>query len=225
MRILAIETAGRACSVAVSLGEAHIEHVDTRPRQQAAAVLPMVGACLAEAGLALVDLDGIAFGRGPGSFTGLRIAAGVVQGLAFGAGLPVAPISTLAATATAAGRRHEWRRVVVANDARLGEMYTARYAAGADGLPLLEGEERVLDPGALPPAGPGWRGVGSAFFVWPDLATRLGLDEVDPALEPSARDLLGLAEAMFAAGGGVPAWEALPVYLRDEVAWRGGRPA
>ena len=80
----------------------------------------------------------------------------------------------------------------------------------------------MLDPAALPVAGPGWRGVGSAFFVWPELGPRLGLEEVDPALEPSARDLLGLAAAMFAAGAGVPAWEALPVYLRDEVAWRGG---
>ena len=221
MRILAIETAGRACSVAVGLGEAHIERVDTRPRQHAAAVLPMVGACLAEAGLALIDLDGIAFGRGPGSFTGLRIAAGVVQGLAFGADLPVAAVSTLAATAAAAGRRHGWRRVVVANDARLGEVYAARYAA-ADDLPLLEGAEAVLDPAALPVAGPGWRGVGSAFFVWPELGPRLRLEEVDPALEPSARDLLELAAATFAAGAGVPAWEALPVYLRDEVAWRSG---
>lgn len=223
MRILALETAGRACSVALGLGAAVIEHVDSRPRQQAASILPLVGRCLAEARMELAGLDGIAFGRGPGSFTGVRIAASVAQGLAFGAGLAVAPVSSLAAAAAAARRKHGWTRVLVANDARMDEAYAAAYDSGADGLPRALGPERVLAPSELErPGGGEWYGAGNAYFAWPELGTRLGLAGVDPALEPSARDLLGLAARLFAEGAGVAPEAALPVYLREQVAWKGG---
>jgi tRNA threonylcarbamoyladenosine biosynthesis protein TsaB len=183
----------------------------------------MVEACLAEAGVTVVDLDAIAFGRGPGSFTGLRIATGVAQGIGFAADLPVVPVSSLAAAATAAMRLHGWPRVLIANDARMGELYTAAYDRSEDGIPVAREAERLLTVDALClPPGEGWRGAGSAFSAWPELAARLALASVDASLEPSARDLLELASAAFARGEAVAAEEALPVYLRDQVAWQGG---
>jgi tRNA threonylcarbamoyladenosine biosynthesis protein TsaB len=236
VNILALDTAGQGCSVALLANGAVIERLETEPRRHAASLLPMVEACLAEAGLALADLDAVAFGRGPGSFTGLRIATSVAQGIAFGADLPVVPVSNLAATAAAALRLRGWRRVLVALDARMDEVYAAAYALGADGLPVLVGEEALLAPAALarpgegdsradsPPA-PGegeWRGVGSAFAAWPDLGARLGLTDTDAGIAPLARDLLGLATDAVARGAVVTAEEALPVYLRERVAWQGG---
>lgn len=226
MNILALDTAGQGCSVALLAGERLIERYEAAPRRHAASLLPMAEECLAEAGLALGELDAVAFGRGPGSFTGLRIATSVAQGIAFGVGLPVLPVSNLAAGAAAALRVHGWRRVLVAFDARMDEVYAGAFACDADGLPRLVGAERLLAPGelALPAdAAAGdddWCGVGSAFAAWPELAGRLGLAAADAELAPLARDLLGLAGAALARGEAVAAEEALPVYLREQVAWR-----
>lgn len=224
MNILALDTAANACSVALQAGERVIERIETQPRRHAAALLPMAADCLAEAGLALRDLDAVAFGRGPGSFTGLRIAASVAQGIAYGAGLPVAPVSNLAAVAVTAWRRHGWRQVLAAFDARMDELYAAAYRVDAAGLPALVGAEQLVAPGALaPPAGAGaWFGAGSGFAAWDELAARLGLAGCDPLLEPLARDLLGPAAAAVASGATVSAAQALPVYLREQVAWQGG---
>jgi tRNA threonylcarbamoyladenosine biosynthesis protein TsaB len=166
----------------------------------------------------------VAFGRGPGSFTGLRIAASVAQGIAYGAGLPVTPVSNLAAAAVAAWRKHGWRQVLAAFDARMDELYAATYRLDAAGLPELCGAEQLVVPAALqpPPGGGAWFGAGSGFAAWDELASRLGLAGCDPLLEPVARDLLGPAAAMLAAGLGVSAEQALPVYLREQVAWQGG---
>ena len=234
MNILALDTAGQGCSVALLAHGEVIERLETEPRRHAATLLPLVEACLAEAGLALADLDVVAFGRGPGSFTGLRIATSVAQGIAFGADLPVVPVSNLAAAAAAALRLRGWRRVLVALDARMDEVYAAAYELGADGLPALVGEEALLAPAALARPGDGnsraddsradgeWRGVGSAFAAWPELGARLGLAETDAGIAPLARDLLGLAADALARGAVVTAEEALPVYLRERVAWQGG---
>jgi tRNA threonylcarbamoyladenosine biosynthesis protein TsaB len=223
VNLLAIDTAGRACSVALETNGRVIERIETRARMHAATVLPMAEACLDEAGLSLAGLDGIAFGQGPGSFTGLRIAASVTQGLAFGADLPVAPVSSLAAVAAAARRAHGWERVLVANDARMDEVYAGAYDTGPDGLPEVVMADALLTPSALVvPGGGGWSGAGTAFSAWPELAGRLGLAVCDPGLEPTARDLLGLARAVLERGEGVAAWEAVPVYLREKVAWKTG---
>lgn len=223
MRILALDSAGQGCSVALGVDGRILERHEATPRRHAAVLLPMVEACLAEAGLAIMNLDAIAFGRGPGSFTGLRIATGVAQGIGFAADLPVLPVSSLAAAATAAMRLHGWPQVLIANDARMGELYTAAYETAEDGLPVAQAPERLLAADALcAPPGEGWRGGGSGFATWPELAARLGIASVDSSLEPSARDLLGLASAAFARGEAVTAAEALPVYLRDQVAWQGG---
>lgn len=224
MRILALDTAGRGGSVALGVDGRIIERQELAPRRHAATLLPMAEACLAEAGVELAQLDAVAFGRGPGSFTGLRIATGVAQGIGFGARLPVVPVSNLAATAVAALRMHGWRRVLVALDARMNELYTAAYRAGPDELPMAICDESLLGPEALVlPAGEGWHGAGSAFAAWPELAARLGLVATDAAIEPLARDLLGLATAALARGEALPAEQALPVYLREQVAWKSGR--
>ncbi|NGX16820.1 tRNA (adenosine(37)-N6)-threonylcarbamoyltransferase complex dimerization subunit type 1 TsaB [Wenzhouxiangella sp. XN24] len=225
MNILSLDTAADGCSVALRAGGALIERDEAAPRKHAASLLPMAEACLAEAGIGLGDLDAIAFGRGPGSFTGLRIAAGVAQGIAFGAGLPVVPVSNLAAAALAAGRAHGWQRVLVAFDARMGEVYAGAYEIDAAGLPVLVGAEALLAPGDLAAPGRDWRGAGSAFAAWPGLAATAGVVSADSALAPRARDLLDIAADACARGLAVPAEEALPVYLRERVAWQGGGPS
>lgn len=225
MNILALDTAGQGCSVALLAGGHVFERFEAVPRRHAASLLPMAEACLAESGLALHDLDALAFGRGPGSFTGVRIATGVAQGVGFGAGLPVVPVSNLAAAAAAAFRLRGWRRIVVAFDARMGEIYAGRFQIGAADLPEPADAEALLAPDAMaPPTGGGWHGAGSAFAAWPALAEELGLAESDAGIAPLARDLLGLAQAALALGTAFAAEDALPVYLREQVAWRGGGP-
>lgn len=223
MNILALDTAGQGCSVALRAGERLFERFEAEPRRHAATLLPMAEECLAEAGMTLGELDAVAFGRGPGSFTGLRIATGVAQGIAFAAELPVVPVSNLAAGAAAALRLRGWRNVVVALDARMGEIYAGTFRIGATLLPEAQDAEALLLPESLSaPAGDGWYGAGSAFAAWPDLAARLGLNETDATIAPLARDLLDLAAAALARGEAVAAADALPVYLRERVAWQGG---
>jgi tRNA threonylcarbamoyladenosine biosynthesis protein TsaB len=223
VNILALESAGQGCAVALLAGGQLIERYEAAPRRHAATLLPMAEQCLAEAGIGLRELDAVAFGRGPGSFTGVRIATGVAQGIAFAAGLAVVPVSNLAACAAAAFRLRGWRQVLVALDARMGEVYTGAFTCGDDGLPTAAGVEALCGPEALVAPGPrGWQGAGSAFAAYPALAARLGLEDADATLAPLARDLLGLAAAALARGEAVAAEDALPVYLRDQVAWQGG---
>jgi tRNA threonylcarbamoyladenosine biosynthesis protein TsaB len=182
-------------------------------------VLPMVDSVLNESGLRLVDLDGIAFGAGPGSFTGLRIACGVAQGLAFGAGLPVAPVVTLIALAEAVGAP----RVVTCLDARMGEIYHAAYERG--GANWIETSAPALCSPETAPivAGEGWIGCGSGFDLYRErLAARLGerLSGVAMGIYPHAREIVTLGAALLAAGAGVPAEQAVPLYVRDKVALR-----
>lgn len=225
MRLLALETAGEACSVAVSDGDALHTRVSGTPRTHAARILGMVDACLAEAELALAELDAVAFGRGPGSFTGVRIATAVAQGLAAGAGLPLVPVSSLAGHAAAAARVLDATRVAVCVDARMGECYFGCFEVDTDGQARLVGDERLAPPGALalPSTGP-WLACGSGWSRYPELAERLaaGLAGRAAELRGEARDLMGSARGLLARGEAVAAEEALPVYLRDEVAWTGG---
>jgi tRNA threonylcarbamoyladenosine biosynthesis protein TsaB len=203
-----------------------LARADDRPRVHARRILALVDECLAEAGLGVTGLDALAFGRGPGSFTGVRIAVGVVQGLALGADLPVVPVSTLAALAVAARRRHGAGHVATCVDARMDECYWALYATAEDGLAEAVEPDRLARPEtlALPPD-VAWFGAGSGWSSWPGLSRRLApSDGVDAGLLPDAEDLLALAAADLAAGRAVGAAGALPVYLRDEVAWQGSPP-
>jgi tRNA threonylcarbamoyladenosine biosynthesis protein TsaB len=214
MRLLAIDTSGDACSVALRMnGECRWRH-RLDPRGHARSVLPMVEELLAESGLRLNQLDGFAFGRGPGSFTGLRIGCAVVQGLAFAADRPVVPVSSLAALAQAAPAE----RVLACFDARMGEVYWGAYRRGTAGLVTLVGEEGVAPPArvACPPDGE-WEGIGVGWSAY-----REGLPQgirihAEPRW-PHAREVALLGARGLAAGQAVSAAEAIPVYLRDRVA-------
>jgi tRNA threonylcarbamoyladenosine biosynthesis protein TsaB len=223
VKLLAIETATDACSVALQRGDTVVEQFSAEPRAHADRVLRMVEDCLAEASIALADLDALVFGRGPGSFTGVRIAAGVVQGLALGADLPVVPVSTLAGYAVATARVHDRRRVAVAVDARMGECYWGAYEV-EDGLARSRVADLIAEPSALAsPGGNGWVGVGSGWAAFPALADEMpGVAVLDAALLPRAGDLLHNGADELAQGNGLKAEDALPLYLRDKVAWRSG---
>lgn len=224
MRLLALDTATEACSVALWLdGAIDVETIELG-HGHARRILPMVDARLAAHRLRLADLDAIAAGRGPGGFTGVRLGVSVAQGLAFGAGLPTIGISDLAAVAQAvfdrdAGVTH----VLVANDARMKEVYTALFRRGEDGLAVPEGAERVLPPDAVSiavPEGACVVGAGRGFRAHPRLAGRLAgqLSTVDAEILPDAGAIARLAAAAFAAGQAGPPESLQPVYLRDEVA-------
>ena len=180
-------------------------------------IVPMIEDLLRAAQMELAQLDGIAFGAGPGSFTGLRIACGVAQGLAFGTGLPVLPIGTLAALALESGAS----RVMTCLDARMGEIYHAVYRR--EQQQWIEVSPPGVGPVATAPLleGGGWFGSGNGFAVYGDaLASRYGaqLEGVAPGLYPHARSIARLAMPVLSAGGGLPAEQATPLYVRNRVA-------
>lgn len=218
MRILALETSGAWCSVAVGDGAAWCVREERTGQENSERVLPLVRAVLAEAGATLAALAGLAFSAGPGSFTGIRLGCGVVQGLALGAGLPVIAVPTLEALAEAARERHGWTRVVACLDARMREVYVAAYAGENGGWRSIA-DAAVLPPADVPPpSGRDWSGAGNGFAAYADLARRLALAAVDADVRPTARQVAALALPRLAAGEGVPAREALPLYVRHRVA-------
>ena len=223
MKLLSIDTATEGCSAALWLDGEIAEEYQEAPREHGRLILPMVDRLLAEAELGLPQLDCLAFGRGPGAFTGVRIATGVVQGLALGADLPVARVSNLAALAQRAWREHAWRKVIVCLDARMREVYYGRYVVdqGSD-LVRSDDEEAVIPPAQIPlPEDPGWGAIGRGFRAYETMRRRLGdrlLGADDDSL-PRAGDIARLGVADFEQGRAVSAERALPVYLRTEVAW------
>lgn len=225
MKILALDTSTEYCSVAL-WRDGSVDVRDAMAGQtHSQLLLPMVDQLLQRHGLALQDLDGIAFGCGPGSFTGLRIACGVTQGLAFGRGLPVVGISTLLALAEAV----QSERVVCCLDARMGEIYHAAYARSGGGWRTVH-EAALCAPDSAPslPSG-SWVGCGGAFSVYGTALKKRyegRLSEIRPDLYPHAREIAALGARQFEQGNGLRADEALPVYLRDKVALRSDeRPA
>lgn len=221
MNLLAIETSTEACSVALLHGDALHERSELAPRRHAELVLPMAEAVLTEAGLARMQLDGIAFGRGPGAFTGVRLAVSVAQGLALALDLPVLPVSSLAALALEAP--DDDAAILAVIDARMGEVYAGAYRRTRDAA-LLQAldEESVGHADALVlPAAAAWNVVGTGWSAYRDaLAARLPAPPrwAEAARYPQARHVVRLAAPRLAAGQGVPAEQALPVYLRDKVA-------
>lgn len=220
MKLLALETATEACSAAVWADGAILERYELAPRRHAALILPMCEAVLAEAGLKTTQLDAVAFGRGPGAFTGVRIAVGIAQGIAFAADLPVVPISTLAALALGAARVTGHARIAAALDARMGEVYWGCYAVGGDDTELLV-EEWVGAP-ALIEAPPGlWFGAGRGWAAHGAvLSRRLAVGGWLGECYPRAGDVGRLAVDPRRRGDWVDAERALPVYLRNQVVTR-----
>ena len=220
MNLLAIETATECCSVALSCNGAIIERSELAPRRHAELVLPMIESVLAEAGLARRAIDVIAVGRGPGAFTGVRLAISVAQGLALGLDVPVLPVSSLAAMAQHAP--DDGMPILAVIDARMGEIYAGVFTRGADGLVHALNNECVghADLIALPQHSR-WCVVGSGWATYaPLLELRLGAAPIfaDGARFPQARAIAELALPHALAGDGVSAELALPVYLRDKVA-------
>lgn len=221
MNILAFDTATEWCSAALMLGSEVCARAVHAGQRHSELLLPMINGLLAEAGLGLRQLDLIAFGQGPGSFTGLRIACSVAQGLAFGAGLPVLGVVTLEALAEEVGRDTGAERVVACIDARMREVYAAIYRrAGMDWQ--VERAPGLYAPAAAPlPEGEGYVGAGSGFDAYAGIlaeryAGRLGA--VRPELHPHARAIARLAGMRFAREGGLPPEAAEPLYVRDKVA-------
>jgi tRNA threonylcarbamoyladenosine biosynthesis protein TsaB len=219
MRLLALDTSTEACSVALLLDQVMRLRFELTERSHADLVLPMVDDLLGEAGVGLAHLDGLAFGRGPGAFTGLRIATGVVQGLALGAELPVAAVSSLAAVAEQLPVA-EGDRILVCNDARMGEVYWGVFQRDAGVIVSLT-PESVSVPDRVGEGTPQVRhAAGNAFSRFPALAIRLlarGL-QLHEGIYPRADAVARLGTVELAAGRGVPAEMALPVYIRDDVA-------
>jgi tRNA threonylcarbamoyladenosine biosynthesis protein TsaB len=215
MKLLAIDTATERCSVALLIDDRIVERATETPRGHADLVLPMVEAVLAEGGLKLQQLDGLAYGRGPGAFTGVRIAVGVAQGLAYGAHLATVGISNLAAVAqqfAGAGAR-----ILVCMDARMNEVYWGRFEGTPDGLVQATSVESVDRPEAVEP-GDATVFAGTGFTAYPQLAVGRAAAAVHGTALPHARDIARLAAAELRAGRGQPPERAQPVYLRDQVA-------
>lgn len=224
MKILALDTATEACSAALLLGDTLLARYEELRRGHAERILPMVEGLLAEGGVQLRDLDCLAVGRGPGAFTGVRIAVSVAQGLAFGADRQIVPISDLAAVAQRAADTHRATHVLVCLDARMGEVYWAAFQASPGGLVLPVTDERVDAPASVaPPREGSWFGAGTGWSAYPDLGLRLEksglrLAGTDGTLRPRAQEIARLAVRGFREGHAVPPEEALPVYVRDRVA-------
>ncbi len=220
MKLLALDTATEACSAAVLVEGKVFEHYQLAPRRHAALILPMIDTVLAEAGLSVTQLDAIAFGRGPGAFTGVRVAVSVTQGIAFASDLPVIPVSTLAALASGVYQKTGHSHVAVALDARMKEVYWGAYHV-VGGIAECVGQESVCSPEAVPmPLASDWFGAGSGWTTYAEvLAKQLVVNGWLGDCYPHAADVARLAAGLQKQAGnhGVQAEQALPIYLRNEV--------
>jgi tRNA threonylcarbamoyladenosine biosynthesis protein TsaB len=233
MKLLAVETATEACSVALIIDGAVIERYQRTQRDHTRLVLPMIDGLMAEAGLQPRDLDGLAFGRGPGSFTGVRIATAIIHGIALGADLPVVPVSTLAAVAQEFFDRSQTEvhkkqldqkpagMAFVAMDARMGEIYWAVYRRGENGYAELMGTEQVIPAEKVEFSGLSGAGIGTGWGVYQEeLTKRLAghVNHIETDNLPRAGWVARLGAHGFEQGLAVAVEEAMPVYLRDKVA-------
>ena len=221
MNLLALDTSTEFLSLALQLGDKTYTH--HQPAGQAASqlVLPQIQALLDAANIKLSDLDGIAFGAGPGAFTGVRVACGVAQGLGFGANLPVVGVNTLLALAEASAQE----RVIACLDARMGEIYHAAFVK-ENGKWIEQSATSVCKPESAPMLDGGWIGVGSGWAVYGDILSNIYAENLVKTLPndlhykvtPSAKAILQLAAPIFAAGEAKSASQAMPIYIRNRVA-------
>jgi len=220
--LLAIETSGAVGSLALRCGSAVHERSIASPRDQAQLLLPLIEELLRAGDVTVASLDAIVFGRGPGSFTGLRIAAAIAQGLALAAQKPVVGISSLAAVAQNALDSAGVARSLVCIDARMGEVYFGSFET-EHGLVRAVGPERVATPDEVTaPPWERWTALGGGFTAYPDALAGVArqAEAVVADIAARARDLLRLADRALAEGGAVAASAALPSYVRDDSAWR-----
>lgn len=222
MNILVIDTSTEACSVALEVSKHVFNRFEICPQQHSQRILPMIDEVLKQANVKLQDLDYLAFGRGPGSFTGVRIATGVLQGLALGTGHKVVGISTLAAMAQQAYAQHRKVQVAAAIDARMSEVYFAQYQLKQDVMTLLD-IEQVTPPdeaALLVKKSVKMAGVGTGWQAYPELAGLEQVEQLTDVLYPDALYMLPLAKDLIVKGYAVEVEEIQPVYLRDKVTWK-----
>ena len=222
MKLLAIDTATEACSAALLIdGEIH-QHYQIAPREHSHLILKMIEMLLNEADIQSSELDALAFGRGPGSFMGIRIAAGVVQGIGFAHELPVVPVSTLQALALNAMQQTGSERVLAAIDARMNEVYWAAYEQSRDSTLNCVIDEAVSPPDCVAvPDRNHWLAAGTGWQSYASLLQTRCADRIEkllPECFPSAAAIADIAAVEFQQGNTVPASAAVPVYLRDKVA-------
>lgn len=224
MRLLGIDTSSLACTVGVVDGDRVVERYEEQPRAHTRILMPMIRSVLDEAGLAPGDLDAIALGNGPGSFIGMRIGTSVAQGLAYGAGIGIVPVSSMAVVAAEAGAPGD--TVVVAQDAHVSQVYLGLYRIDDDGLPSELAPERLQD--LVPISGIDAMAVaaGAGFERYPELlsANRDRIRTAPEVLYPRAGELLRLAAAAFEQGAAMSPEAVSPAYIRRDVAARPGPP-
>jgi tRNA threonylcarbamoyladenosine biosynthesis protein TsaB len=216
MNLLALDTSTEFLSLALQLGDKLVTHTQLAGNASSTLILPQIQALLEEANVKLDDLDGIAFGAGPGAFTGVRIACGVAQGLGFGANIPVVGVNTLLALAEASGED----KVIACLDARMGEIYHAAFERKNNEWAEISATQ-VCKPEASPVLDGSWVGVGSGWVAYGEILSgvyALNVTQIVPEITPTAEAILKLATPTFAAGLAKPASEATPIYIRNRVA-------
>jgi len=220
MKLLAIETATEACSAALDIDNDCIKRFEIVPRQHTQLILPMIDQLLQEADIKLNELDAIAFGQGPGAFTGIRIAMGVVQGLAFAHDLPVIPVSTLAVLAQHSAIDHT--HIAAAIDARMQEIYWGLYKRNDSGVMEAITDDSISSPNDYPGAtNSSWFGAGSGWKTYPEELQAKFNDNLigfDADALPSAEDVIYLAKPIYIDNRAISIEEASPLYLRNKVA-------
>jgi tRNA threonylcarbamoyladenosine biosynthesis protein TsaB len=223
MKLLALDTSSLACSVALQIGDAVVWRHEEQAREHTRLLVPMINEVLAEADMTPADLDAVVLGNGPGSFIGMRIATSVAQGLAYGAGIRIVPVSSMLAVAAQVMEAEGAAAIAVCQDAHMDEVYLGLYAAGKEGRPELVGAERIhdqseiselrLEPGRFMAAGFGWQ-------RYPELLemNRPLLASVSAVSYPSARYLLATGRALAGSGIAIDPQDVVPAYLRQTVA-------
>lgn len=221
MNLLAIESSTEVLSLALKTEAGLFTFDEVTGPAASQRILPEIQRLLTEAQVRLPELNGIVYGAGPGAFTGVRVAVGVAQGLAFGADLPVLGISAVLAVAQAAWHDHQAEQVIVCLDARMGEVYHAAFVRQAEAWQQVS-PPIVCKPQEVPPlSGKGWTAAGSGWRVFGEVLSSRYLAQIDcvrPEILPAARAMLTLAQPLFLAGHTQAAHEAVPLYVRNRVA-------
>jgi tRNA threonylcarbamoyladenosine biosynthesis protein TsaB len=220
VNLLAIDTSSQYSAIGVQIGESRMENVSLSGRSHSRNILPNIMKLVQEAGVKLSDLDAIVFGKGPGSFTGLRITVGVVQGLGFGLQIPVIPVSTLACLAQGEFRESGTSNILVALSARQQEVYFGAYRI-ENKIPFLMGLEAVVEASAIAvQESCDWVGVGDGWFLREQIESAIGapVSRVNLEVCPKPADLLDIGLAKLTRGETISAMDARPEYLREQVA-------
>ncbi|OUR63631.1 tRNA (adenosine(37)-N6)-threonylcarbamoyltransferase complex dimerization subunit type 1 TsaB [Methylophaga sp. 42_25_T18] len=225
MNILALDTCTESCSAALLYQGQIFERIEMTQRGHSDLILAMMDELFKQAESTIADVDAVAFGRGPGSFTGVRVGVGVAQGIAFARDIPVIPVSTLAAVAQGVVDEFDNEHIAVAMDARMGEIYGANYQV-VDGLVTLLDEEQVCPPETFKPISEqSWLGIGTGWAEYEAILSENysgQLSQLEANRFPQAGNIIKLAQVEVEAGRLLPADQALPVYLRNNVAKKKG---